>query len=93
MNPLEHISLSSGLIFLDGTRETHLAWAREQVGNFKWILVKGKPIEIEEKEKRPIYFDQLGVYTSRFHIENIPAKVIQRGKHLQVEECVLEGSS
>lgn len=93
VNPLEQITLSSGLLFLDGTNEAHLAWARQQSGNFKWILVKGKPIEIEEREKRPIYFDQKGAHAARFQIENIPAKVVQRGKYLLVQELVLQEDS
>ena len=93
VNPLEQIQLTSGLLFLDGSKETHLAWARQQSGNFKWVLVKGKPTEVEEKEKRPIYFDQGGAYTTRFEIENIPAKVVQRGKYLLVQELVLQEDS
>lgn len=93
VNPLERIQLSSGLLFFDGSKESHLAWARQQTGDFKWILVDGKPIEIEEKEKRPVYFDQKGAYTSRFQIKNIPAKVIQKGKHLLIEEIALRGES
>jgi conjugal transfer pilus assembly protein TraW len=93
VNPLERINLSSGLLFLDGTKENHLIWAREQAGNFKWILVKGKPFEVEEREKRPVYFDQRGAHAARFQIENIPAKVVQRGKYLLVQELALQGDS
>ena len=89
VNPLEKTKLSSGLLFLDGSNETHLNWARKQKGNFKWILVSGKPIDLEEMERRPIYFDQGGFYTARFQIENVPAKVSQKGKLLLVEEVVL----
>ena len=90
INPLQRIKLSSGLLFLEGSRKEQLVWARPQTGHFKWILVNGKPIEVEEREKRPIYFDQKGAYTSRFTIEHVPAKVIQQGEHLLVEEVVLE---
>ncbi len=93
VNPLEKIKLSSGLLFLDGSKETHLEWARQQTGKFKWILIKGKPSEIEEKEKRPIYFDQRGIYTTRFQIENVPAKVVQKGKYLLIEELALQEDS
>lgn len=93
VNPLERINLSSGLLFLDGTKENHLAWARQQSGNFKWILVNGKPLEVEEQEKRPIYFDQRGTHAARFQIENVPAKVVQRGKYLLVQELALQEDS
>ncbi len=89
INPLKQIKLSSALLFLDGSKESHLAWARKQTGHFKWILTRGKPIEIEEREKCPIYFDQNGVYTSRFKITHIPAKVVQKEGYLLVEEFAL----
>lgn len=92
LNPLDKIQLSSGLLFLDGDQETHRSWARRQKGKFKWILVKGKPFDLESSEKRPIFYDQAGFYTSRFRIENIPAKIVQKGKFLHVEEIVMEDS-
>ena len=91
INPLEKLHLSSGLLFLDGDEEKQLCWARQQKGEFKWLLVKGKPAELEISEKRPIYFDQEGLYSSRFLIENIPARIVQKGKYLLVEEVGLEG--
>ena len=90
INPLEKINLDSGLLFLDGSDERQISWARLQDGNFKWILVKGKPTELEEQERRPVYFDQGGHYTARFKIENVPAKVTQEGYFLHVEELVLQ---
>jgi conjugal transfer pilus assembly protein TraW len=60
INPLEKIELSTGLLFFDGNDKQQLEWASKQPENFKWILVAGKPLEIEEKEKRPVYFDQKG---------------------------------
>lgn len=90
VNPLEKVELDSGLLFLDGNDEEQISWARQQQGNFKWILVRGKPTEVEEKENRPIYFDQGGHYTILFQIENIPAKVTQEGHFLHVEELVLQ---
>lgn len=95
INPLEKRPLSSGLLFFDGSLTSHLAWARKQEGNFKWILIKGKPMEIEAAENRPIYFDQTKI-ASHFHIRNVPARVTQKGKFLLVEEVFLldeEGNS
>ena len=89
INPLEKVDLESGLLFLDGSDERQISWARQQDGNFKWILVRGRPTELEEQEQRPVYFDQGGHYTTRFKIENIPAKVTQEGHFLHVEEMVL----
>lgn len=93
INPLEKIELSTGLLFFDGNDKQQLDWASQQPENFKWILVAGKPLEIEEKEKRPVYFDQKGSLTQRFKIRNIPAKITQQGKYLLVEEIALQERS
>lgn len=93
INPLKQVSISSNLIFFDGSNEKHLVWARQQTGDCKWILVKGKPIELEEQEKRAVYFDQNGIYTSRFLIEHVPSRVSQKGNLLLIEEMVLEEKS
>lgn len=89
VNPLESIELSSGLLFLDGDEADQLDWARRQGEGFKWILVKGKPLAIEELEGRPIYFDQRGVYSSWLQVRNTPARVTQKGRHLLIEEVVV----
>lgn len=92
INPLDHIVLSSGLLFIDGDAEDQILWARQQKGAFKWVLVKGHPLQLENQEKRPIYFDQQGFYTTKFHIEQVPARVVQKGNRLLVEEIPLHSS-
>lgn len=89
-NPLDNGSFNNDLLFFDGTQESHLLWANSTKG--VWILVKGKPIELEEQEGRPVYFDQFGYITSKFGIKNVPAKVSQDGKLLKIEEYPLEVS-
>jgi len=89
VNPLDKIKLSSGLLFFDGNKQAHLEWARKQEGCFKWILIDGKPIDLEELERHPVYFDQAGIYATRFQIKNAPARVTQNGRFLLVEELAL----
>lgn len=89
-NPLKQIQLSSGLLFLDGDNPAHIQWAREQKGVFKWILVHGSPFELELQEKRPIYFDQNAFSSTKFQLQQIPARVTQEGSHLKIEEIVLK---
>lgn len=89
VNPLELIQLSSGLLFFDGTKENQVSWARQQNGEYKWILVKGSPLEIEKREKRPVYFDQGGLYSKKFGLKYIPARIVQEGKALVIEEFPL----
>ena len=85
INPLDKVDLP-GLLFFDGADPRQVAWARTFPEDFKWILVKGSPIDLESREERPVYFDQFGAYTARFQIQNIPAKVTQQGRVLLVEE-------
>lgn len=90
MSPLKHTRLATGLLFFDGSNPSHLSWARSQRGPFKWILVSGNPFELEEKEERPVYFDQEGFYVSKFQIEHIPARITQDNLLLKIEEIPAE---
>jgi conjugal transfer pilus assembly protein TraW len=88
-NPLSIISLTQDLLFIDGSIETHVNWAKEQALPNRWIIIKGKPLELEEQEERPIYFDQSGFLTSKLEIKNIPARVTQENNQLKIEEIPL----
>ena len=90
-NPLDYFTLNNDLLFFDASQEEQLAWAQKRQGT--WILTKGKPIELEEKNGFPVYFDQLGTLTKKFNIHAIPARVSQEGRFLKVEEIHLGGSS
>lgn len=93
INPLEFVSLPQELIFFDSTQISQLTWARNQEKNAKWILVKGKPLELEKTEGRPVYFDQFGVLTKKLSIQCIPSKVSQEGKLLKIEEFLMKETS
>ena len=84
--PLKTIHLSSGLIFIDGTQKSHLKFASEQKGLFKWVLVKGDPLKLERALDRPMYFDQGGKITKRLGISCVPSVVVQEGSRLKIEE-------
>jgi conjugal transfer pilus assembly protein TraW len=88
-NPLSNHSLTSPLLFFDGRDESQLEWAKSEIG--LWILTDGAPLEIEEKESNPTYFDQNGFLTQKLGIQAIPAKVTQEGDHLKIEEIILKG--
>lgn len=90
INPLTLCSLNEALLFIDGTQEEQIHWAKEQTKNAKWILVKGNPLELEQEERRPVYFDQFGILTTKFRIKQIPARVSQEGLKLKIEEIPLE---
>ena len=93
VNPLKTLRLTSGLLFLNGDNPSHLKWARQQEGLFKWVFVQGNPYEMELKEQRPAYFDQHGFSISKFKIQHIPARVTQEGTLLKIEEIALKEQS
>lgn len=84
-NPLSQISLNQDLLFFDATDLKQLAWAESRPSSAKWILIKGQPMQLEEDFNRPIYFDQGGVLTKKFGIQQVPACVSQEGLKLKIE--------
>lgn len=84
VNPLEITSLSKDLLFFDGNDPLQVAWAKQEKG--MWILTNGKPLELEEQEATPVYFDQAGYLASKLGIASIPARVSQKDKKLLIEE-------
>lgn len=90
-NPLEKFSLEGELLFFDGSNAKHLAWAKVQERGH-WILVKGRPLELEETEACPVYFDQGGLLSKRLRFQHIPVRVSQQGLNLKIEEIPVGGS-
>jgi conjugal transfer pilus assembly protein TraW len=88
VNPLTIVSMGEDLLFIDGTNKAHLCWAQQYHPSAKWVLVKGKPLELEENLKRPIYFDQFGFLTHKLNIQHIPARLTQEKStfKLKIEE-------
>lgn len=89
INPLETVVHLNALLFFDASNLQHVEWAKRQNQLVKWVLTKGKPLEFEEKENRPVYFDQFGTLVKKFGIKHLPAKVSQEGLQLKVEEFPL----
>lgn len=93
INPLDQVTLSSGLLFFDGGNPKHIEWAENQKGDFKWILVAGNPLKLQEEKDRPVFFDQGGIYSQKFKIQKVPCRISQSGNLLKIEEvCVREKS-
>ncbi len=89
-NPLDALDIPGGLLLFDGTDPKQVAWAKTfPKADFYWILVKGSPIELSRLEDREVYFDQWGLFTERFGVKNVPAKIVQRENRLLVEEMAL----
>ena len=90
INPLDTVSWGVPLLLLDGDDPQQLTWAQNQDPASKWVLVKGPPLDLEEKLKRSIYFDQGGMLVRKFGIKQVPCRITQQDKALQVEEIKLK---
>lgn len=87
-NPLQKYSLGENLLFLDGTDQSQIAWAKKTEG--EWILTNGNPFSLEEEEERPIFFDQFGALIRKLGIQSLPARVSQEGMNLKIEEVSIQ---
>jgi conjugal transfer pilus assembly protein TraW len=92
INPLEKVSLSSDLLFIDGDDEDQVAFAKAHLekGTCKLILIKGEPLDLSEELQTLVYFDQQGSLTQKLNITQVPALVTQEGLRLRIEEIELE---
>jgi conjugal transfer pilus assembly protein TraW len=92
-NPLSVVSLKNALLFVDADDENQVAWVKLKNRDFdnhtKLILVKGSVSRTEKIFHQRIYFDQQGYLTQRFHIEHVPAIIVQKRMVLQITEEVI----
>jgi len=86
INPLAYQVHLDALLFFDASNPQQLEWAKKQNQLVKWVLTGGKPLEIEEQEEHPVYFDQFGFLAEKFGLQHLPAKVSMEGLQLKVEE-------
>lgn len=93
VNPLDTVTLTENLLFIDGTDKNQINWALAQPGSIKpdlIILVKGKPLALMRQLNRQIYFDQYGQISKKLAITQVPARVSQIGTKLLIEEIKLD---
>ena len=90
VNPLNLISLRHDLVFYNGDDPKQVQWAQkidtQKKGEEKLILVQGSVSSQTKIFQKPLYFDQQGRLTRRFHILHVPAIVTQEGLHLCIRE-------
>lgn len=77
VNPLDMVSLSQDLVFVDGTDAAQIDWAVKSFGaaKAKIIFVSGSPFDAMKPHQRRFYFDQGGQLIARFGIRHTPAVV------------------
>lgn len=92
VNPLDTVSLSRPLLFLDARDGEQVDRARrllgEHHGQLKLILTGGSYLELMRRLKRPVFFDQQGQITAKLGIRHVPALVTQEGRRLRIDELL-----
>lgn len=93
VNPLDYVTLSKDLLFIDGRDEAQVTWALGIKRPAKIVLVAGPVAALMREHKRALYFDQKGLLTRRFQIAAVPASVSQDGRRLRIQEFPLNKKS
>jgi conjugal transfer pilus assembly protein TraW len=92
VNPLDTVSLSTTLLFIDARDAAQVGRARniidERGGKVKVILTGGSYLDLMRRWKRPVFFDQQGQLTDKLGIRHVPALVSQEGKRLRIDEIL-----
>lgn len=92
-NPLEVVSLTRQLLFFDARDPKQVQRAREllagDAARIKPILTGGSYLDLMKSWRVPVYYDQQGVLTRRFGIQQVPALVSQEGLRLRIDEMVV----
>lgn len=90
VNPLAHATLRGALLFFDARDPAQLRHARavlaREGSRTRFILTGGSPLALMRQWQRPVYFDQHGVLTTRLGIRQVPARVVQDGLALRIDE-------
>ena len=90
VNPLERMTLTRDLLFVDGRREAEIAWALAHDGPAKIVLLAGRPLDLMRRHARPFFFDQGGRLAARFGLRFTPSLVEQAGTRLRITEVPVE---
>jgi conjugal transfer pilus assembly protein TraW len=92
VNPLDTVSLSKALVFIDARDAAQIAHARklldERAGRVKLILTGGSYLDLMRRWKLPVFFDQQGSLSEKLGIRHVPAIVTQEGKRLRIDEIL-----
>ena len=91
VNPLDYNFFHNSWIFIDGNDPKQVDWLKEdQLDGNKLILINGSPIKLSEQLEMPVFFDQLGVITTKLNINAVPAIVTRSKDKLKIEEICLD---
>lgn len=90
VNPLDYAPLSQILMFFDQRERSQVAFAKKFLtdakARVKPILVGGEPLKLMRQWKREVFYDQGGVLSRKFLLQQVPALITQDGNRLRVDE-------
>ena len=90
VNPLDYAPLTQSLLFFDQRERSQVAFAKrflaEAKARVKPILVGGEPLKLMRQWKREVFYDQGGVLSRKFLLQQVPALITQDGNRLRVDE-------
>ena len=90
VNPLDYAPLSQILMFFDQRERSQVAFAKKFLtdakARVKPILVGGEPLKLMRQWKREVFYDQGGVLSRKFLLQQVPAFITQDGNRLRVDE-------
>lgn len=92
-NPLDYMSLTIGLVVIDGADPVQINWFQQSpyASNHKMkLLLSGGSAQslVSELNRAVFYLDK--EVASRFQLAAVPSVVVQQGKHIQVREFFIE---
>ena len=92
VNPLDTVSLSRPLLFIDARDTAQLDRAQrllgERKGQMKLILTGGSYLDLMRRWKLSVFYDQQGHLTTQLGIRHVPALVTQDGNRLRIDELL-----
>jgi conjugal transfer pilus assembly protein TraW len=90
VNPLDYAPMTQTLLFFDQRERSQVAFAKrflaEAKARVKPILVGGEPLKLMRQWKREVFYDQGGVLSRKFLLQQVPALITQDGNRLRVDE-------
>ncbi len=91
VNPLDVVSMSQGLILLDGDDPEQVDWmlALADLDSFKVVLTNGPILDLMQRLDRRLYFDQHQRLTKKFGVKALPARIYQDDRYLRIDEVSL----
>lgn len=94
INPLDSVSLSRDLVFIDGDNKVQVEFAIQYYnaknGKAKIILTNGSIVDLMNKLNIKLFFDQKQILVKKFEIENLPAVISQKNNLLEIKEVALK---